>query len=63
MLLHLRDDTGVHALDQRLHLWPAVASHAREDDLVRVRSRVRARARARARVKIIPRRYILPLVS
>ena len=30
---HLQDDTGVHAIDHRLHFWPAVASRAREDHL------------------------------
>ena len=52
VLLHLADDTGVHALDQRLHLWPAVAPHAREDNLVRVGLRVGLRAWARARVRL-----------
>ena len=30
---HLQDDTGVHAIDHRLHFWPAVALRAREDHL------------------------------
>lgn len=33
MRFHLQDDTGVHAIDHRLHFWPAVASRAREDHL------------------------------